>query len=186
MGQRHAFNLETLRIRDANENDIEAISSIYARHVRTGLASFEEVPPSPGEMASRFQSIRAHAFPYFVAEAEGAVLGYAYASHYRTRSAYRYTVEDSVYLHPDAIGFGIGGKLLCALIEACEKQGYRRMIAVIGDSANHASIGLHRKAGFSEAGRLPAVGFKFGRWVDSILMQRPLGEGSASLPETQG
>jgi L-amino acid N-acyltransferase YncA len=173
----------TVTIRDATQNDIEPITAIYAHHVRFGLASFEEAAPSTEEMDRRFQEIGAQKLPYIAAESEGTVLGYAYAAPYRTRSAYRYTVEDSVYLSPEAIGLGIGGKLLSTLIAGCEDRGYRRMIAVIGDSANLASIRLHERLGFTDAGLLPAVGFKFGRWVDSVLMQRPLGAGDASLPE---
>jgi phosphinothricin acetyltransferase len=183
MKQRQASLPGTVTIRDATQADIEAISAIYAHHVRFGLASFEEAAPSPEEMARRFLNIRAQKLFYLVAEAGEAVIGYAYAAPYRTRSAYRYTLEDSVYLRPEAAGFGIGRKLLSALITRCEAQGYRRMIAVIGDSANLPSIRLHERLGFAHAGLLPAVGFKFGRWVDSVLMQRPLGPGDASLPE---
>jgi L-amino acid N-acyltransferase YncA len=170
-------------IRSATPKDIGALSAIYGHHVRFGLASFEEVPPSAEEMARRFLDISARRLPYLAAEAEGAVLGYAYAAPYRSREAYRYTLEDSVYLSPDATGAGIGSKLLSALIARCEESGYRRIIAVIGDSANLASIRLHERLGFAHAGLLPAVGFKFGRWVDSVLMQRPLGGGNESLPE---
>jgi L-amino acid N-acyltransferase YncA len=134
-------------------------------------------------MECRFREIAAQKLPYLAAEAGGIVLGYAYAAPYRTRSAYRFTLEDSVYLNPDATGFGIGRKLLSALIGACEYRGYRRMIAVIGDSAHRPSIRLHERLGFTHAGLLPAVGFKFGRWVDSVLMQRPLGGGDTTLPE---
>src|SRR5262249_15794881 len=137
---------------------------------------------SSEEMVRRFLDIAAQKLPYLAAEVEGVVLGYAYAAPYRTRSAYRYTLEDSVYLSSDATGFGIGRKLLSALIARCEELGYRRRIAVIGDSANLPSIRLHERLGFTHAGLLPAVGFKFGRWVDSVLMQRPLGAGDASLP----
>jgi L-amino acid N-acyltransferase YncA len=169
-------------VRNANQNDIEAIAAIYSHHVRFGLASFEEEAPPAEEMARRFQDIRTQKLPYLTAESEGTVLGYAYAALYRTRSAYRYTLEDSVYLHPGATGCGIGTALLSALIARCEDRSYRRMIAVIGDSANLASMRLHERLGFTHAGLLPAVGFKFGRWVDSILMQRPLGPGHSSLP----
>jgi phosphinothricin acetyltransferase len=173
----------TVTIRDATQNDIEAVTAIYSHHVRFGLASFEEEAPSAEEMARRFADIRARKLPYLTAETEGTVLGYAYAAPYRSRPAYRYTLEDSVYLGLDAIGFGIGRQLLSALIAGCEDRGYRRMIAVIGDSANLPSIRLHERLGFTHAGLLPAAGFKFGRWVDSVLMQCPLGPGDASLPE---
>ena len=183
MKQKRASLSAAVTIRDATGNDFEAITAIYAHHVRFGLATFEEIAPSSNEMVRRFAEIRAQKLPYLAAEAEYKVLGYAYAALYRTRSAYRYTLEDSVYLHPDAAGFGIGRKLLSALIARCEDRGYRRMIAVIGDSANLPSIRLHERLGFAHACLLPAVGFKFGRWVDSVLMQRPLGPGDASLPE---
>jgi phosphinothricin acetyltransferase len=170
-------------IRDAAPNDIAAITAIYSHHVRNGLASFEEDAPPAEEMARRFRDIGAQNLPYLVAETGGTLAGYAYAAPYRTRSAYRYTLEDSVYLHPGATGAGIGSTLLAALIARCEDGGYRRMIAVIGDSANLASIRLHARFGFTHAGLLPAAGFKFGRWVDCVLMQRPLGPGDASFPE---
>jgi L-amino acid N-acyltransferase YncA len=183
MTQSQASLPGAVSIRDAAQDDIAAISAIYSHHVRNGLASFEEEAPPLEEMARRFRDIRAQKLPYLAAEARGVVLGYAYAAPYRTRSAYRYTLEDSVYLHPGATGAGIGKTLLAALIARCEDRSYRRMIAVIGDSANLASIRLHERLGFTHAGLLPAVGFKFGRWVDSVLMQRPLGLGDASLPE---
>jgi phosphinothricin acetyltransferase len=134
-------------------------------------------------MAGPFQDLRTQKLPQLAAEAAGTVLGYTYAVLYRTRPAYRYTLEDSVYLHSDAIDFAIGKKLLSALIARCEDRGYRRMIAVIGDSANLPSRRLHERLGFTHTGLLPAVGFKFGRWVDSVLMQRPLRPGNARLPE---
>ena len=126
---------------------------------------------------------RAHELPYLVAERDGVVRGCAYASPFRTRTAYRYTVEDSVYVAPDALGGGIGSALLSVLIERCTERGFRQMVAVIGDSANDASIGLHTKHGFAHTGLMPAVGFKFGRWVDGVRMQRPLGDGDETLPE---
>jgi L-amino acid N-acyltransferase YncA len=183
MKHRQALVAEAVIIRQAIESDIGAISEIYAHHVRFGLGSFEEQPPSPEEMGRRFREITGQELPYLAAEAKGRVLGYAYAAMYRTRSAYRYTLEDSIYLHPEVMGLGIGRMLLSPLIAACEDQGYRRMIAVIGDSANLASIRLHERLGFSQAGLLPAVGIKFGRWVDCVLMHRPLEPGDASLPE---
>jgi phosphinothricin acetyltransferase len=169
-------------LRDSRDADVAAIQAIYAHHVLTGLASFEEVPPSVAEMARRRADVLSRGLPSYVAEAEGRVLGYAYASSYRPRIGYRFTLEDSVYLAPDAIGRGIGRRLLDRLIERATALGYRQMVAVIGDSDHRASIGLHRNAGFQLIGTLPAVGFKFGRWVDSVLMQRPLGAGSTSLP----
>jgi L-amino acid N-acyltransferase YncA len=174
--------LAALTIRDARDADVARIRDIYAHHVLHGLASFEEQPPSLEEMARRRQDLLGKALPCFVAEAEGRVLGYAYANHYRPRIAYRFTLEDSVYIDPDAIGRGVGRRLLDALLARATALGYRQMVAVIGDSDHQASIGLHRRAGFELIGILPAVGFKFGRWVDSVLMQRALGAGSATLP----
>jgi L-amino acid N-acyltransferase YncA len=159
-----------------------AITAIYAHHVRHGLASFEEVPPDVEEMTRRFDDVRARRMPYFVAVEDEALLGYAYASPYRLRSAYRYTVEDSVYLAPDAFRKGIGRRLLTGLIETCAAAGMRQMIAVIGDSGNDASVGLHSACGFRMTGTLQSVGFKFGRWVDGVIMQRTLGEGDHTLP----
>jgi phosphinothricin acetyltransferase len=169
-------------LRSARAGDIEAITAIYAHYVRHGLASFEIDPPDEREMARRHAGVVALGFPYFVAEIDGLVAGYAYAGPYRTRPAYRYTVEDSVYIHHAYAGRGIGSALLPALIAACEAAGCRQMIAVIGDSANHASIRLHERFGFARAGLLPAVGWKFERWVDSVLMQRALGAGDTTPP----
>ena len=169
-------------IRDSIAVDVAQVQEIYAHHVLHGLASFEETPPDVAEIAKRRESVLALGLPYIVAEAEGKVLGYAYATLYRTRSAYRHTLEDSVYVREGLAGRGIGLALLTELIARCSNGPWRQMVAVIGDSANHASIGLHRKLGFRDAGNLEAVGFKFGRWVDSALMQRPLGKGSDTLP----
>jgi L-amino acid N-acyltransferase YncA len=169
-------------VRPSRDADLPVIAAIYAHHVRQGLASFELEPPSPEEMARRRAEVVARGLPYLVAEAEGRVVGYAYAGPYRTRPAYRYTVEDSIYVEPDQVGRGIGRLLLPAVIDACEGAGYRQMVAVIGDSGNAASIRLHEAFGFRRVGLLPAVGFKLGRWVDSVLMQRPLGEGDATPP----
>ncbi len=170
-------------LRPSTDADVPAIAAIYAHHVRTGLASFETVPPTQEEMAHRRLEILKHGLPYLVAELGGAVAGYAYAGPYRLRPAYRFTLEDSIYVHPDHIGKGIGRLLLGALIAACEQKGYRQMIAIIGDTGNAASIGLHQAFGFEHAGTLRAVGFKFGRWVDTVLMQRSLGTGATTLPE---
>ena len=169
-------------VRASRDTDIPKIAAIYAHHVRHGLASFEETPPDANEMAKRRLDIVAKGFPYLVAEAEGAILGYCYASLYRARVAYRFTLEDSVYVAPDAIRRGVGRALLGALIPACEATGARQLIAVIGDSANRSSIGLHEAFGFVRVGLLTSVGFKFGRWVDSVLMQRGLGQGDATFP----
>ncbi|HYH39807.1 MAG TPA: GNAT family N-acetyltransferase [Azospirillum sp.] len=169
-------------VRPSRAEDIDAIQAIYAHHVLHGLASFEEVPPDAAELAKRREAILAQGLPYLVAEIGGRVAGYAYASLYRTRSAYRYTLEDSVYVDDGCRGRGVGRALLTRLLAECERWGARQLVAVIGDSGNAGSIGLHAALGFTHAGLLPAVGFKHGRWVDSVLMQRPLGEGGRTLP----
>ena len=171
-------------VRASRPEDVPAIAAIYAHHVLHGLASFELLPPDAGEMARRRAEVLARGLPHLVAEAGGQLAGYAYAAPYRERPAYRFTLEDSVYIHPDYIGRGIGRALLEVLIEACSGAGYRQLIAVIGDSGNADSIGLHAACGFERIGLLPGVGFKFGRWVDSVLMQRELGEGGRALPDT--
>ena len=177
------MTVDSASIRDATEDDLATVQAIYAHHVNHGLASFEEVPPDIAEISRRRDMVRGQGLPYLVAKKGGAVQGFAYASPFRNRSAYRYTVEDSVYVAPHALGSGVGSALLSELIERCTAGGYRQMIAVIGDSANQASIGLHAKHGFAQAGQMTAVGFKFGRWVDSVRMQRPLGPGDTTLPE---
>ena len=173
-------------IRPAVEADFPKITEIYAHHVLNGLASFEIVPPSEAEMLERFGALAAKGLPYLVAEADGSITGFAYAGPYRPRPAYRFSVENSVYLAPGMAGRGIGKALLKEVISICEALGYRQMIAVIGDSANTASIALHASLGFERAGIFKSVGFKAGRWVDSVLMQRPLGDGDTSLPEDGG
>jgi L-amino acid N-acyltransferase YncA len=150
--------------------------------VLKGLASFEEEPPSTAELRRRYEALVAQRLPYLVADFGSIVAGYAYCSLYRTRSAYRHSLEDSVYVRPDVQGRGIGKTLLGELIRRSEALGYRQIVAVIGDSANAASIGLHQSEGFVRAGTLRSVGFKFGRWVDSVIMQRPLGPGDATPP----
>lgn len=171
-----------VEIRDAREGDMRFVQEIYAHHVLQGLASFEEEAPSVAEMIGRRESVLALGLPYLVAELDGRIVGYSYASLYRPRPAYRHTIEDSVYVRDGFAGNGVGRELLRDLIKRCESGPWRQMLAVIGDSANAGSIGLHGSQGFRQIGRLDAVGFKFGRWVDSILMQRPLGRGSLSLP----
>jgi phosphinothricin acetyltransferase len=172
-----------VEIRDSTEADLDAIVAIYAHHVAHGLGSFEETPPGREELARRRAEVLGRGFPYLVAaEGAGRVLGYAYAGPYRTRSAYRHSVENSVYVAPDAARRGIGRKLLAALIARCEAAGFRQMIAVIGDSGNAGSIGLHQALGFRRVGTLEAIGWKHGRWVDSVLMQRALGSGGDSPP----
>jgi phosphinothricin acetyltransferase len=172
----------TPAIRPSQEGDLAAICVIYGHHVRHGLATFEEAPPDVAELARRRAELLARGLPHLVAELEGAVVGYAYAGPYRPRPAYRHTVEDSVYLAPAHIGRGVGRALLAQLIDACTAAGYRQMVAVIGDSANAPSIGLHAALGFRQVGLLRSVGFKLGRWVDSVLMERPLGPGDSTLP----
>lgn len=169
-------------VRSAAEADMAAVQAIYAEAVLHGLASFEEVPPTLDDMLARRAGILALGLPWLAAELDGRVVGYAYATPHRARPAYRYTLEDSVYVADGMRGRGIGRALLAALIEACEAGPWRQMVAVIGDSANKGSIALHERVGFRMVGTLEAVGFKFGRWVDTVLMQRPLGEGGDSLP----
>ena len=169
----------TFGIRASEERDLVAITAIYSHHVLHGLATFEIEPPDRAEMA---RQILAQGLPYLVAEFDGGVAGYAYAAPYRARPAYRYTLENSIYIERGALGRGAGRALLEALIAACARAGYRQLVAVIGDSANAASIGLHAACGFRHAGLLQGVGFKFGRWVDSALMQKELGEGIRSAP----
>jgi len=147
-----------------------------------GLASFEESAPAEEELRNRYRAVLALGLPYLVAELDGCVVGYAYATQYRARSGYRFSLENSVYVREGYAGCGIGAALLAAIIARCDRGPWRQMIAVIGDSANTASIALHRKLGFRHVGTLAAVGFKFGRWVNSVLMQRPLGEGDRTLP----
>ncbi len=169
-------------IRETREDDLGAIARIYAHHVLYGLASFEEVPPGIEELRSRRAAVLDSGLPYLAAELRGEVVGFACASAYRPRPAYRYTVEDSVYVEEGLTGLGLGGVLLTALIERCEAGPWRQMLAVIGDSANVGSIALHRRLGFRYVGSFAAVGFKLGRWVDTVLMQRPLGAGDRSPP----
>jgi L-amino acid N-acyltransferase YncA len=164
-----------MRVRAARPGDAEAVAAIYAHHVLHGLGTFEEVPPSVEEMAGRMAAIAADGLPWLVVEdADGALAAYAYASQFRPRAAYRFAVEDSVYVAPQALGRGVGRLALAELIAACERLGKRRMAAVIGDSGNAASIGLHRALGFEPAGVLHEMGFKHGRWVDVVLMERAL------------
>jgi L-amino acid N-acyltransferase YncA len=175
--------MSLLEIRPAVAADLPFITEIYAHEVRFGTATFELVPPDLAEMTRRFHALTDGGFPYLVAVLDGSVVGYAYAGAYRPRPAYRFTVENSVYLQPAAQRRGIGLQLLQRLITECEARGYRQMIAVIGDSANAGSIGVHTKTGFQMIGTHPSVGFKFGRWLDTVMMQRALGEGATTLPK---
>lgn len=173
-------NAEPLIIRDSRESDLPAITEIYADAVVNGTASFELTPPDAAGMAARRAALIEGGYPYLVAERAGAVLAYAYAGPYRPRPAYGATVENSIYAAPAARGQGVGRALLARLVAEAEARGFRQMIAVIGDSENHASRALHASLGFELVGVLRSVGWKHGRWLDSVLMQRPLGEGDAT------
>ena len=175
--------IDGIRIRAATLADLPAITAIYGHAVLNGTASYEYDAPSLDEMTRRYDAIIAGNFPYLVAYSADKVLGYAYASHFRTRPAYRFMVEDSIYIAPDAQGLGIGTLLLAELLARCEAQGFRQMIAVIGDAAtNLASARLHALMGFTECGRIKGSGFKFNRWCDTLLMQRALNGGIDTLP----
>lgn len=172
-----------LEIRDLTAEQLPAITAIYAEAVTSGTASYELVPPDLDEMTSRFQSLKDKGYPYLVAlDESGSVAGYAYASAFRTRPAYRWLVEDSIYIHPAARGRGVGKALLAVLLDRCQSLGFRQMVAVIG-GASEASIAVHRSCGFQLAGRLVGTGFKHGKWLDTVLMQRTLGEGDATPPD---
>ena len=169
-------------IRPAGRGDVAAITRIYGAAVANGTATFEIEPPPEAEMARRLEALLAKDFPYLVAERAGVVGGYAYAAPYHVRPAYRWSIEDSVYVAPEFQRQGLGRLLLGRLIEAAGTRGFRQMIAIIGDSANAGSIALHAAAGFRSIGVVQAVGFKHGRWLDTVLMQRPLGRGDATAP----
>ena len=176
--------MTSLEIRPTVAADLPFITAIYDHAVSFGTATFELIPPDLAEMTRRFDALIDGGFPYLVATLEGRVVGYAYAGPYRPRPAYRFTLENSVYLQPDIHRRGIGLQLLRRLIVESESRGYRQMIAVIGDSANAGSIGVHTRCGFQMLGTHPNVGFKFGRWLDTVMMQRPLGDGASTLPVT--
>lgn len=172
----------TIALRPVARADIPLILAIYAHEVRHGTASWELEPPDEPEMARRMAAVLDGGYPYLVAEEGGELAGYSYASSYRPRAGYRFVAEDSIYVAQAFRGRGVARALLAALIEACEQRGLRQMVAVIGDSQNHASIRLHSSLGFAHVGLLPAIGYKHGRWLDSVLMQRPLGRGDATHP----
>jgi phosphinothricin acetyltransferase len=172
-------------IRDIEPGDIDAVAAIYGRHVLTGFGSFEETPPSSEALAERVATVRALGLPYLVAD-DGGVVGFAYASSFRPRPGYRYSAEDSVYVAEHAAGRGVGRALLQAVIDRCSAMGLRQLMAIIGDSGNSASIGLHRALGFSQIGLARSAGFKHGRWVDIVWMQRSLNDGDASAPDSAG
>lgn len=170
-------------VRSATAADADALAAIYGHHVLHGFGTFEEAPPAAEEMERRRLAVIERALPYLVAERAGRVLGFAYASPFRPRAAYRYTAEDSVYVAPDAVGQGVGRAMLSQVIAVCEAKGLRQLVAVIGDSGNAASIGLHRSLGFKPAGLGRGFGFKHGRWVDIVFMQKALNGGDTRPPE---
>ena len=174
--------MQSAEIRPAIEADLPFITEIYTHAVLHGTATFELIAPDLAEMTRRFRTLIDGGFPYLVAVLEDRVAGYAYAGPYRPRPAYRFTVENSVYLQPAIHRRGIGLQLMVRLIAECEARGYRQMIAVIGDSANAGSIGVHTKTGFQMIGTHPNVGLKFGRWLDTVMMQLALGEGGRTIP----
>ena len=175
-----------IALRAAGADDIATITAIYAYHVRTGTASFELEAPDEAEMLRRWRDVTERGLPYLVAVSGGEVIGYAYSGPYRPRPAYRFTVEDSIYVRTDAQGRGVGRALLAALIEESTRAGARQMIAVIGDAANVASIRLHAELGFRHVGVLSSVGNKFARWLDVVLMQRALGSGDGEAAPRDG
>lgn len=172
-------------IRDCELADMPAVTAIYRHHVEHGWASFEETPPTLEVMIQRRANVLAEGMPYYVATIDDVVVGYAYTTVYRTRSAYRFTPEDSIYIHHEYARRGIGSALLAALIERCEAMGCRQMVAVISDTEG-GSIPLHKRFGFEPAGELKAVGWKFGRWIDTVRLQRALGLGSTEPPRERG
>jgi L-amino acid N-acyltransferase YncA len=176
----------TATVRDATPADAPALAAIYGDACLHGFGTFEETAPDAAEMARRLAEVRGHGLPYLVAELDGAVVGMCYAKPFRPRSAYRFTVEDSVYVSPAAKGAGVGRAMLGRLIERCEALGLRQMTAVIGDSGNSGSIALHRSLGFEDAGAFRAVGYKLGRWVDIVFMQRALNGGDTAAPDAEG
>ena len=169
-------------IRPSRDDDLPAIARIYGHHVLHGTGTFETTPPTEAEMAARRADVLAKGLPYLVVEDEGQVLGFAYCQWFKPRPAYRYSAEDSIYLHPDARGRGLGRMLLAALAEEAQRAGLRKLIAVIGDSANAGSIGVHRSLGFEQVGVIRSCGWKFGRWLDIVLMEKPLGDGDRRPP----
>jgi L-amino acid N-acyltransferase YncA len=169
-------------IRPATEADLPFITEIYEHAVLYGTATFELTPPDLAEMTRRFRALTENGFPYLVAVVDGSVIGFAYAGPYRPRPAYRFTVENSIYLKPAIHRRGIGLLLMQRLLRECEARGYRQVVAVIGDSANAGSIGVHGKCGFQMIGTHPNVGLKFGRWLDTVMMQIALGEGATTVP----
>jgi L-amino acid N-acyltransferase YncA len=173
-------------VREATEADASALAAIYGDAVLHGFGTFEEEPPTAADMDGRRRAVQDKGLPYLVAEDAGQVLGFAYAGPFRPRAAYRYTLEDSVYVSPDAKGKGVGRAVLSAVIAACEALGIRQLMAVIGDSGNSGSVGLHRALGFEQTGVGRSVGFKHGRWVDIVHMQKALNGGDTAPPDGPG
>jgi L-amino acid N-acyltransferase YncA len=172
-----------LTLRPSTDADVPAITAIYAHHVLHGTGTFETTPPTEQDMALRRLDVLARGLPYLVAEQQGRILGFAYCQWFKPRPAYRYSAEDSIYLHPDAAGQGIGKQLLTALVHQAEAAGIRKLIAVIGDSANAGSIGVHRALGFSRVGVIQSCGWKFGQWLDIVLMEKAIGPGDSTPPQ---
>ncbi|HSV54253.1 MAG TPA: GNAT family N-acetyltransferase [Burkholderiaceae bacterium] len=170
-------------IRPSRDPDLPAITAIYAHHVLHGTGTFETTPPTQADMATRRADVLGKGLPYLVAEEDGQVLGFAYCQWFKPRPAYRFSAEDSIYLHPDAAGRGLGRALLGELAQEAEARGVRKLIAVIGDSANAGSVGVHRSLGFTPVGVLKSCGWKFGQWLDVVLMEKALGEGDTTAPE---
>lgn len=175
--------MSPLTIRPSRDEDVAAIAAIYAHHVLNGTGTFETDPPSPADMAARRADVLAKQLPYLVAERDGRILGFAYCNWFKPRPAYRFSAEDSIYLADTARGQGVGSQLLAALSQAAEAAGVRKLIAVIGDSANAGSVGVHRAQGFTHVGVLKDCGWKFGQWLDVVLMEKALGAGSTTRPE---
>jgi L-amino acid N-acyltransferase YncA len=175
-----------LTLRPSHDADVPAITAIYAHHVLHGTGTFETTPPTEAEMTTRRLDVLARGLPFLVAERGGRVLGFAYCQWFKPRPAYRYSAEDSIYLHPDAAGEGLGKQLLGALVHEAEAAGVRKLIAVIGDSDNAGSIGVHRSLGFHKAGVIHSCGWKFGRWLDIVLMEKAIGAGDSTPPEAAG
>ena len=173
-------------IRPSQDADVPAVTAIYGHHVLHGTGTFETTPPTASDMAARRADVLGKGLPYLVAEADGRVLGFAYCQWFKPRPAYRFSAEDSIYLHPDAAGRGLGKQLLSELVRQAEAAGIRKLIAVIGDSANAGSIGVHRALGFTPAGGFQSCGWKFGRWLDIVLMEKTLGAGDSTPPEAAG
>ncbi|MES2784938.1 MAG: N-acetyltransferase family protein [Pseudomonadota bacterium] len=172
-------------IRPSQDSDLAAITAIYSHHVLHGTGTFETTPPTESDMAGRRADVLAKGLPYLVAVENGQLLGFAYCQWFKPRPAYRYSAEDSIYLHPDAAGRGLGKALLAELSAQAEAAGVRKLIAVIGDSENLASVGVHRSQGFDHVGNLKSCGWKFGRWLDVVLMEKPLGDGDTTPPAAE-